>query len=95
MPRGLYRRTDRSRPRRQDHALPNAEVDWANHSSAPDLEIDHLLVLGGYVVANHVAPEVVVELMATTPAIRGLVGSAGCATAGNHQGIHSERARPF
>lgn len=61
----------------------------------PDLEINHLLVLGGYVIANHVAPELITELMVTRPDIRGLVGSSVCATAGNHEAIHRERARPF
>jgi hypothetical protein len=60
-----------------------------------DLEVSHLLVVGGYVIANHVAPAVVVEILAEKPDIRGVIGSPACATARNHEGLHSEKARPF
>lgn len=60
-----------------------------------EVDLKHLLIVGGYVIANHVAPATITRLLADRPKIRGLIGSSACATTINHDQIHAETARPF
>ena len=55
----------------------------------------HLLIAGGYVFVDHVAPAKVVETLRTKPNISGLIGSARCPDAINHQAIYGEPVRVF
>jgi len=59
------------------------------------IEPDHLLLVNGYVLVNHVAPGEVVRFVEQRPDARGLVGSASCATVSNHDSLHAQPASRF
>ncbi len=57
--------------------------------------VTHLFIVGGYVVANHVAPIAVANLLTQKPKIAGLIGPTTCPTSENHQQIHAETPSAF
>ena len=60
-----------------------------------DVDLKHLLIGSGYVVANHVSPELVAGLFSQRPDVRGLIGSAACATGAVHDQLHAASPRLF
>lgn len=59
-----------------------------------DVKVNHMLLVGGYVVVNHVSPETVRDLVMEMPKVRGLIGSSEC-IADDHSAAHAERVRQF
>lgn len=49
----------------------------------------HIFFVGGYVVADHVPPATVMKLLKDRPKANGIIGSSACASAQNHNEIHS------
>lgn len=60
-----------------------------------EVEVRHLLLASGYVVANHVAPATIIEFLASKPEGRGLIGTSDCAGLAPHEGMHTRSTRPF
>lgn len=52
------------------------------------VEAKHLLLINGYVVADHVAPAVVAELLTRQEQVSGVIGPANCAAQSNHAELH-------
>ena len=59
------------------------------------ISISHLVLVKGFAIVNHVAPEAIVNLIAEKPKVRGLIGPSACATSTNHDELHAHAARPF
>ena len=60
-----------------------------------DVDLQHLTIIRGYVVANHVAPTALLKMIESKPKTRGLVGDSACANAYNHQRLHAAQPRMF
>ena len=48
---------------------------------------DHLVIMNGYVIADHVGPSVVRDMLVQKPKIRGLAGVGKCATPERHSAL--------
>lgn len=59
------------------------------------MHLEHLVLIGGYAIVNHVPPVTIVRLLREKPKIRGLVGSETCVNRVNHPWVHEEEPRPF
>lgn len=55
----------------------------------------HIFFVGGFVVANHVPPAAVMNLLKDRPKANGIIGSSACASAKNHNEIHSANISIF
>ena len=55
----------------------------------------HLVIIQGYIIADHVGPIAVKQLLEQKPAIKGLIGVAQCPTAGGHASLDAMAARSF
>jgi len=56
---------------------------------------DHLVIINGYVIADHVGPNVIKDLLRQKPQIKGLAGIAKCPTPENHNRLDTMAARSF
>lgn len=56
---------------------------------------DHIVIINGYVIANHVGPSAVRDLLRQRPQIRGIAGIAKCPTPENHSELDATAARSF
>lgn len=60
-----------------------------------NVDLQHLTIVRGYVVANHVAPAALLRMLDSKPKTRGLVGESACANIYNHQRLHAAQPRMF
>ena len=56
---------------------------------------DHLVIMNGYVIADHVGPSAVRDLLGQKPKIRGLAGMAKCPTPESHSALDAVAPRSF
>ena len=56
---------------------------------------DHLVIMNGYVIADHVGPSAVRDLLVQKPNIRGLAGVAKCPTPESHSALDAMAPRSF
>ena len=59
------------------------------------VEAKHLLLIEGYVVADHVAPAIVAELVNRREMVSGVIGPAGCPSTSNHAELHNATSQLF
>lgn len=59
------------------------------------VEAKHILLAQGYVIADHVAPERVVEFLKSGSRASGLIGSSSCASNGDHTSLHGQGTKLF
>lgn len=59
------------------------------------IEVNHILILGGYVFVNHVPAWQVTELLKSERDITGLVGPLSCKSEGPHTPLHAIPGTPF
>lgn len=68
----------------------------ARFANVPEeVEVRHLLLANGYVIANHVAPATIIEFLSRKPEGRGLIGTSDCAGLAPHDGLHARSTRQF
>lgn len=60
-----------------------------------EVEVRHLLLANGYVIANHVSPATIIEFLARKPEGRGLIGTSDCPGLAPHESMHARSTRQF
>jgi|APThiThiocy_cv2_1041547.scaffolds.fasta_scaffold110076_2 hypothetical protein len=55
----------------------------------------HLVIIQGYIIADHVGPVAVKRLLEQKPQIKGLMGTAQCPAPGSHVSLDAMTARSF
>jgi hypothetical protein len=59
------------------------------------LQPRHLLLVGGYVVVDHVPPEAITKRLAARPKVTGLLGAPECYAPSDHARLHAVSPRTF